>query len=267
MSMLGKITPLILTLNEEANIERVLARLSWAREIVVVDSGSSDATRDLLSRFANVRCVEHEFESHAAQWNYGLAATGIQTDWVLALDADYVLTEAFVEELRMLSPDADIAGYRAGFRYCVFGRPLRGTLYPPAIVLYRRAAGHYVQDGHTQRLKASGSIEGMQAFILHDDRKPLVRWLASQVRYARLEAALLCTRSWRELGWPDRLRKLLVVMPPLAFIYCLTVAGGILDGLPGLHYAFQRAISEAVLSLALIERKVSPAMGKQGSGS
>ena len=262
--MLEQITPLILTLDEEDNIERVLARLGWAREIVVVDSGSSDATRSLLTRFANVRCVEHKFESHAAQWNYGLTETGIRTDWVLALDADYVLTDAFVEELRTLSPASDIAGYRAGFRYCVFGRVLRGTLYPPAVVLYRRDAGHYVQDGHTQRLQASGRIEGLQAAILHDDHKPLARWLASQVRYARLEADLLCARSWREVGWPDRLRKLLVLMPPLVFIYCLTVVGGILDGWPGLYYALQRAIAEAVLSLALIERKVTAAMAKQG---
>jgi glycosyltransferase involved in cell wall biosynthesis len=262
--MLDQITPLILTFNEEDNIERVLARLSWAREVVVVDSGSSDATRRLLARFANVRCVEHKFESHAAQWNYGLTETAIRTDWVLALDADYVLTDALVAELRALSPAADVAGYRAGFRYCVFGRMLRGTLYPSAIVLFRRAAGHYVQDGHTQRLKAGGRVEGLQARILHDDRKPLVRWLASQVRYARLEADLLCTSSWHEVGWPDRLRKLLVVMPPLAFLYCMVVAGGIVDGWPGLYYALQRAIAEAVLSLALIERKVNAALGKQG---
>lgn len=261
--MLDQITPLILTLDEEDNIERVLARLGWAREIVVVDSGSSDATRNLLARFANVRCVEHEFESHAAQWNYGLTETGIRTDWVLALDADYVLTDAFVAELRALSPTADIAGYRAGFRYCVFGKMLRGTLYPPAVVLYRRATGHYIQDGHTQRLQATGRTEGLQAAILHDDRKPLARWLASQVRYARLEADLLCSRSWGALGWPDRLRKLLVVMPPLVFLYCLAVGGGILDGWPGLYYALQRGIAEAVLSLALIERKATAALGKQ----
>jgi glycosyltransferase involved in cell wall biosynthesis len=262
--MLEQITPLILTLDEQDNIERVLARLGWAREVVVVDSGSSDATRSLLARFANVRCVDRAFDNHAAQWNYGLAETRIQTDWVLALDADYVLTEAFIEELRTLSPASDVVGFRVGFRYCVFGRALRGTLYPPAIVLYRRVAGHYVQDGHTQRLQASGRIEGLQARILHDDRKPLARWLRSQVRYARLEADLLCTRSLREIGWPDRLRKLLVVMPPLAFMYCLIVAGGILDGWPGLFYALQRAIAEAVLSLTLIERKIRAAMAKQG---
>jgi glycosyltransferase involved in cell wall biosynthesis len=265
--MQDQITPLILTLDEEANIERVLSRLQWAREIVVVDSGSSDRTRSLLARFANVRCIQHKFESHAAQWNHGLAETGIATDWVLALDADYVLTEAFVEELRTLSPDSAVAGYRAGFRYCIFGRMLRGTLYPPSTVLYRRAAGRYVQDGHTQRLVVSGRVEELQAFILHDDRKPLSRWLAAQVRYARLEADLLRDKSWGELAWPDRLRTLHVVMPPLAFLYCLTVAGGVLDGWPGLYYALQRSIAEAILSLVLIERRIAATMKHSGDRS
>jgi glycosyltransferase involved in cell wall biosynthesis len=254
--MLDQITPLILTLDEEANIERVLSRLKWARDVVVLDSGSTDATRSLLANFPNVRCVEHKFVSHAAQWNYGLTETGIRTDWVLALDADYVLAEAFEEELRKLSPGSDVVGYRAAFRYCINGKPLRGTLYPPVTVLYRRARGRYVQDGHTQRLEATGKIEELQALILHDDRKPLSRWVASQVRYARLEADHLCGRSWRQLGWPDRLRTLHAVMPPLAFVYCLTVRGGLLDGWPGLYYALQRTAAEAILSLTLMKRRV-----------
>ena len=127
-------------------------------------------------------------------------------------------------------------------------------------VLYRRTAGRYVQDGHTQRWEGSGRIETLRGSILHDDRKPIARWLAAQVRYARLEADLLRTKSWRELGWPDRLRTLHVLMPPAAFIYCLTVAGGLLDGWRGLYYAVQRAVAEAILSFVLIERRISAAL-------
>jgi len=260
--MLDRITPLVLTLNEEANIGRVLERLQWAREVVVVDSGSSDATRSVLSRFGNVRSVEHAFESHAAQWNFGLLDAGIETDWVLALDADYVLSEALIEEFRTLAPGPDVMGYRVRFRYCVLGKALRGTLYPPVVVLYRRGNARYVQDGHTQRLQVNGRIETLRSVILHDDRKPLSRWLASQERYARLEADHLCSTSWRELGWPDRLRKLLVVMPPVTFVYCLTVGRGILDGWAGLFYAGQRAVAEAILSLVLIDRRLRAAASK-----
>ena len=260
--MLEQITPLILTLDEECNIERVLARLTWAREVVVVDSGSRDGTRELLSRYSNVRCVEHPFRNHAEQWNFGLSETGIATGWVLALDADYVLSESLLDELRALAPDEQTTGYRVSFRYCIFGRMLRGTMYPPVVALYRRHAGKYVQDGHTQRIRLDGSIAKLGSVILHDDRKPLSRWLASQASYARLEAELLLGKSWGDLGWPDRLRKLHVVMPVLAFAYCMIVGRGVLDGWPGVYYAMQRAVAEAVLSMVLLERRMSVSAGR-----
>jgi glycosyltransferase involved in cell wall biosynthesis len=262
--VLEQITPLILTLNEEANIARVVERLGWAREVVVVDSGSTDATRRVLAGFGNVRCVEHAFEGHADQWNFGLGETGIATEWVLALDADYVVSEELVAELRDLVPAPGTVGYRVGFRYCTLGKVLRGTLYPPVVALYRRNGARYVQDGHTQRVQVNGRIEALRGVVLHDDRKPLPRWLAAQVRYAQLEADLLSAKTWRELRWPDRLRKLPFVMPPLAFAYCLVATGGILDGWPGIYYAGQRAMAEAILSLVLVERKVAAA-GRRGA--
>src|SRR5688572_4223127 len=135
--MIEQITPLILTFNEAPNIERTLAPLSWARDIVVVDSGSTDKTRELLARHSKVRVVERVFTTHAEQWNFGLEHTGIRSDWVLALDADFVLSDELVKELSTLDPDAGTAGYRASFTYCIEGKPLRGAAYPPVVVLYR----------------------------------------------------------------------------------------------------------------------------------
>lgn len=255
--MLDRITPLILTWNEEANIARTLAKLSWAREVVVVDSGSTDGTRSICESFPNVRMVVRAFDSHAAQWNHGLKETGIATDWVLALDADYVLTDALVEEMRACAPDETTAGYRMHFRYCVDGRALSGSLYPPVVALYRRTRARYVQDGHTQRVVVDGPVGELKAYALHDDRKPLGRWLAAQDRYAQLEVDLLARRSWGELRWQDRLRKLMFVTPWLVPIYCLTVGKGFKDGWPGLYYAMQRGVAEAVLSLKLMEKRMT----------
>lgn len=257
--MLDHITPLILTWNEEANIARTLDKLRWAREVVVVDSGSTDGTRAICESFPNVRAVVRPFDSHAAQWNFGLKETGIASDWVLALDADYVLTDDLVAELRTLAPEGGGAGYRMHFRYCINGHVLSGSLYPPVVALYRRAAAHYVQDGHTQRVMVDGPIGELKAFALHDDRKPLGRWLAAQDRYAQLEVDLLAHRSWAELRWQDRLRKLMFVTPWLVPVYCLTVGKGFRDGWPGIFYALQRSVAETVLSLKLIEKKFGSA--------
>jgi glycosyltransferase involved in cell wall biosynthesis len=253
--MLDQITPLILTWNEEANIARTLEKLRWAREVVLVDSGSTDGTRAICEAFPNVRMVVRPFDNHATQWNYGLTETGIVSEWVLALDADYVLTHAFIDELRSLLPAPSIAGYRMRFRYCVYGHPLSGTLYPPVTGLYRRAAAHYVQDGHTQRVVVKGEVGELNAFVLHDDRKSLGRWLGAQDRYAQLECDLLAARSWGELRWQDRLRTLIFVTPWLVPIYCLTVGKGYKDGWHGLYYAMQRGVAEAVLSLKLMEKR------------
>ena len=254
--MLNQITPLLLTYNEAPNIGRTLDRLSWARDIVVVDSLSTDDTRAMLSRYPNVRVYERAFTTHAEQWNFGLEHTGITTDWVLALDADFVLTDDAVRELTTLSPPQAVCGYRASFTYCIDGQPLRSGVYPPVTVLYRRAGAIYQQDGHTQRVRVDGPVMPLAARILHDDRKPLSHWIASQIRYMRLEADKLASAPPSSLATVDRVRKLIVLAPPLVFLRCLFVGGGILDGWPGLFYALQRATAELILSVSLVERRV-----------
>ncbi len=254
--MLEQITPLILTWNEEANIGRVLGKLRWAREVVVVDSGSTDDTRKICESFPNVRFLVRPFDSHAVQWNFGLKATGIVSEWVLAMDADYVLSEDLVEEMRRLPPSGETAGYRLRFYYCIHGKPLSGALYPPVIGLYRRERARYIQDGHTQRVMVDGRVDELRAHVFHDDRKPLGRWLSAQDRYAQLECDLLLGKSWAELRWQDRLRKLMFVTPWLVPIYCLTVGKGFMDGWHGLFYALQRGVAEAILSLKLMEARL-----------
>lgn len=252
--MLDQITPLILTYNEAPNIARSLAGLSWAKEIVVVDSFSDDDTVAIAKSFPAVRVFQRVFDNHRGQWEFGLRETGISTPWVLALDADYVVTDELSAELGQLRPKSDTYGYRASFIYCINGKNLRSGIYPPVTVLYRREAASYVQDGHTQRVSLPGAIEELRAPLLHDDRKPFRRWLQSQSRYTELEAQKLLAADAAELGLADRLRRWVVVVPPAMLVYCLMVRGGILDGWQGFYYAFQRTVAELMLSLNLGRR-------------
>lgn len=265
---LADITPLVLTCNEAPNIGRCLERLRWAQEVVVVDSHSDDQTVPTAQTYPNVRVVARAFDQHAAQWNFGLRETGISTPWVLALDADYLVEPALRAELASLAADERVAAFRARFIYRVLGRELRGSVYPPVCVLFRRDRCEFVQDGHTHRLAVrEGTIGDLVQPIIHDDRKPLARWLASQSRYMELEAQKLLAAAPGELTLADRLRKSIVLAPPAMLAYCLLAKGGLLDGWPGWYYALQRTTAEAILSLKLIERKIGRAAGDPGEGA
>jgi hypothetical protein len=256
-SMLAQITPVILTLNEAANIGRVLEKLTWARDIVVVDALSTDATVSLVTSVSAARVFQRPFDSHAMQWTYALTETNIETEWMLALDADYVLTDGLVAEMAALDPGAAVSGYSVGFDYCVAGRPLRGSLYPRGIVLFRRGKAHYVQRGHTQRVVIDGTVGRLVGRIRHDDRKPLARWLSSQQRYARLEAAHLLTALRSSLGRTERIRLLGWPAPILVFLYTLLWKGCLLDGWRGWLYVLQRTMVETMIALEIVDRKLT----------
>jgi glycosyltransferase involved in cell wall biosynthesis len=246
--MLDQITPLILTYNEAPNIARTLKSVSWAKDIVVIDSFSNDATVEISTSFSQVRLFQRRFDCHRNQWEFGLRETGIATPWVLALDADYVVSNELTNELEHLRPSPQTVGYRANFLYCVKGKKLRSGIYPPVTILYRREAASYVQDGHTQRVALEGSIENLSCPMLHDDRKSLKHWFASQARYTKLEAEKLRAANPAELNLADRMRRWRIVAPPAMLVYCLIVRGGIFDGWAGFYYAFQRAMAELMLS-------------------
>ncbi|WP_263971554.1 glycosyltransferase family 2 protein [Leptolyngbya ohadii] len=249
-SMLERITPVILTYNEAHNIDRTLKQLTWAKRIVVIDSGSTDETLEILGNYPQVEHFQRSFDNHANQWNYGLQQ--VQTEWVLSLDADYCVSDELIAEMAQLSPFSPVNAYYARFKYCVFGQPLQATLLPPRAVLFRRDRATYITDGHTQLLEISGSTETLCGYIHHDDRKSLSRWIWAQDRYAILEAKKLRSTSAEQLSFGDRLRQYKVIAPFMILFYCLILHRGILDGWAGWYYAFQRVLAEILLSLHLL---------------
>lgn len=249
---LAQITPLILTYNETPNIARTLEALRWATQVLVVDSFSTDNTLEIARTFPSVRIVQRKFDSFAGQCNFGLEQ--IETEWVLSLDADYVLTSDLVVELRALDLSAsNYSGYTARFRYCVYGHPLRGTLYPPRTVLYRKAQASYVNDGHAHHVQIRGSVGQLRAAIDHDDSKSLSSWLISQDKYMGREVQKLLNTPLSQLSRVDRIRLRKKWAPPLVLIYCLFYKRLVLDGWPGWYYTFQRVLAETLLSLRLMD--------------
>lgn len=254
---LDQISVLILTFNEEPNIGRSLAALARFTDVVVLDSGSTDRTREIVGRFRNTRLVTRSFDRHSAQWNYGIQGCGIVRPWVLALDADYLLPTEVIDEIAQLKPDPEVVGYELAFRYCIGGRRLSGTLYPAKVVLFRRAGAHFVQEGHTQRLVIQGQVVKLAAHGDHDDRKDFSRWLASQQHYAKLEVEYLFAHPKGSLRLVDKIRLTGVLAPFFVFVFTLFAKRCILDGWPGWFYVLQRLLAEVIIAAEVVNRKVS----------
>jgi glycosyltransferase involved in cell wall biosynthesis len=252
---LEQITPVLLTLDEAPNIGRTLSALQWARRIIVLDSGSTDATASIVASFPNAELHRRTFDSHAQQWNHALTLT--TTDWVLTLDADYLVNESLPAELLQLDAKHACVWY-APFDYWVAGKAVRGAILPPRAVLFRPQDAHYVDDGHTQLLQHDAPAARLRSCIAHDDRKPLSRWLRSQIRYAELEAAKLVHSSAAGLNFADRVRQWVWLAPVLVFLHVYLVRGAVFSGWRGWFYAGQRALAELILSLYLAERRIGP---------
>jgi len=157
------LSALILTYNEEANIKRTLDHLRWLDSIVVIDSGSSDATLSILAEHAAVRVLHRPFDSFADQCNFGLDQ--ITTPWVLSLDADYRIQPSLASEIQTAIRDpanTGVAGFAIPFLYCIGGRPLRSGMLPPRISLYRRGLGREL-------------AQGQRAAVEEDERRLVVR--------------------------------------------------------------------------------------------
>jgi glycosyltransferase involved in cell wall biosynthesis len=237
------------------NLERTFAALDWARRIVVVDSGSTDGTREWLESRPNVALFQRQFDNHAAQAEFGLQATGIDTAWLLALDADQILSGQLIRELESL--DEAASGYESEFTYVVAGRSLRASLYPPRVVLARRDRARFERDGHAHRLTVDGPVARLKGKILHDDRKPRRRFVESQLKYACAEADKLLLTSRSELSASDRVRRAGWIAPWLVPLVYLVGKGGLLDGRAGWIYAGERAVAEWLLAIEILERRLA----------
>jgi glycosyltransferase involved in cell wall biosynthesis len=247
---LNKVTALILTYNEVPNITRVLDRLSWATRVVVIDSYSTDGTIELLESYPNVETFYRKFDGFAQQCNYGLEQ--IETEWVLSMDADYVLSEPIITEMNDIVGNGMAEGALAAFRYCVAGKPLNKDNTTPRKVLYRRQNALYENLGHQHRVKVPGEEVMMHHKIYHDDRKSLSRWLKSQDGYLNIEAEKLHQSTYGDLDLADKLRKTKILGPIVVFLYCLIAQRLMFRGWRGWYYTLQRTLVEILLTVKLI---------------
>jgi len=231
-----RISATIITRNEEANLPRILPKLDFVDEIVVVDSGSVDRTLE-IARDAGAQVFERDWTGYADQKNF--AAQSAANDWILSLDADEVPTEQLVAEIeafRRKDPgDAAGADFPRKARY--LGRWIHHSGWYPdrKVRLYDRRRARWTGDYVHESVVVNGPVVHLEGDLLHYTCDSYEEHIATLNRYTTLAA-----REMRAQGRRPGLLKLWI-SPPWAFVRSYLLQRGFLDGVHGLLIAWTAA--------------------------
>jgi len=222
------LTVTIITLNEAAHIDACLASVSWADEILVVDSGSTDGTPE-RARAGGARVIQRDWPGYAAQKNF--AASQAANDWILSVDADERVTPALSAEVRtVLASDPDPAGYRVPRVAWHLGRWIRTTDWYPdyQLRLYDRRRAQWPPRAVHESVRADGPVGLLRQELQHYAYRDVSHHHETMNRYTTLAAEQMLAEG-RRAGVTD-----LCLHPPAAFLRNYILRRGFTDGAVGM---------------------------------
>jgi glycosyltransferase involved in cell wall biosynthesis len=231
-----RISATIVTLNEERNIARAIESLRCVDEVIVVDSGSADQTREIALRLG-ARVIEEPWRGYAGQKNF--AAGRAENEWILSIDADESLTEELQAEiLELKKNEARFDGYSFPRLAQYLGRWIHHSGWYPdrKLRLYDRVKGEWVGDYVHESVHVDGTTGELKGNLLHFTCASLSEHLRTLDRYTSLAAQGLAARNT-----PVPMRRL-AVDPFWAFFRTYVLQRGFLDGRQGLAIAWMAAV-------------------------
>ncbi len=230
----------IVTLNEEAHIAAAIESVRWADEVIVVDSGSTDRTRD-IARAHGARVETRGWTGWVDQKNF---AAGLAShDWILSLDADERVSAPLAEEIRsLLTSDPPRHGYRLARTTWHLGDWVRTTDFYPDYQtrLYDRHAARWQGEYVHESVKVDGGPGELRHELEHYSYRDLADHLERINRYSTLSAEKMFAAGRRSGALQ------LVVHPPAAFLRNYILRRGFLDGTRGLVLSMVNAWSVAL---------------------
>lgn len=266
------ISVLIITFNEETNLPRCLAALSWSDDIVVIDAFSTDRTASIASAYG-ARVLSRRFDDFASQRNYGLQKGGLRYEWILHLDADEIVSTELRDEMLYVVQTTGMDGFRIASKMMFRDRWLRyAGMYPSYQVrLGHRERLRFCTVGHGQRenvpIDRVGTLR--QPLVHYSFSKGIEQWLEKHNRYSSAEAQHAITLRGEDMVAPlynlfdrdpvvrRRTAKDIAMRLPgralLRFVYMYFLRLGFLDGSAGYDYCRMLAMYELMIELKIRE--------------
>ncbi|RMF07949.1 MAG: glycosyltransferase family 2 protein [Alphaproteobacteria bacterium] len=279
----ANVSVLIPTKNEEKQLARCLDNVKgWAKEIVVVDSGSTDNTLAIAEQYgATVLNFDYR-GGWPKKRNWALKTHSWKADWILLLDADEILTEAVKSEIKQVIESGKHDGYWINFEIVFLGRQLRhGDTSLRKLSLFRAGKGMYERRLENQdqsmldmevheHVVVDGSVGRLSSSIRHENIQSLSHYIQKHDAYSNWEAhtwvfgdeGSLTPRLFGNQAERRRwLRKSLMNMPGfpvIVFVYTYFLRLGILDGKPGFFYALFRMVQFFHIKAKIYELSIQP---------
>ncbi len=226
-SAVHRLSVLVIAKDEEEMIGECLESCTFAGEIVVVDAGSSDGTVE-IAHARGARVLEHPFETHARQKNWGLGH--LTNDWVLVVDADERVTPDLAREITALvSRGPECAGYWIRRRNTFLGRAIQGAGWgrDRVLRLFDRRRARYDDRLVHETVIMEGEAGALNHALLHHPCRTLDAWVQKTIRYAN-QGALDAHARGERAGWGK-----LALRPPARFVKQYILQRGFLDGVEG----------------------------------
>jgi glycosyltransferase involved in cell wall biosynthesis len=243
----------IIARDEEDRIGDAIRSVSFADEIIVLDSGSRDATVS-VSRSLGAQVIETDWPGYAEQKNRALGHA--RHDWVLSIDADERVSPELADSIRAVLADGPPSdGYAVARRQWYLGRWIRHCGWYPnrSIRLFRRSKSRWVGLELHERVEVDGTVGRLSGDLLHLSYRNLSDHLKTIDRYSTLFAQESRTRGRRARWWD------LVFRPPLFFLKRYLLSLGFLDGVHGIIVCGMGAFYTLSRWSKLFELQRSPA--------
>jgi len=229
-----KISATIITLNEESNIKAACESVAWADEILVVDSGSTDSTRE-VAEACGTRVITNTWPGFGAQKQFAVDQS--KHEWIFSLDADERVSDELKKSIDSLRGKTDLAdGYQIARRTYYQGRWIRGGGWYPdrQLRLFKKSAGHWKKRHIHESFEMS---PGTRTETLHGDLLHYsVKNAAHHHQMIGERYAPLAARQMFEEGRITSALKIATAAPS-AFIRSWLLKGGFRDGLAGFSIA------------------------------
>lgn len=270
------VSAIILTHNEERNIRECIRSLHWAAEVIVVDSGSTDATTTAARQAREDVCVfHHPFLDFGDQRNWALDEAAPAHDWILFLDADERCTPELAASIqRVVAAPTGAVGYFLCYRNYFLGRWIRRcTRFPTwQLRLIKRGQVRYEKMGHGQKEVTSGPLAYLQEPYDHYGfSQGVAHWIARHNKYSSEEVRHVLELRNQNLNLADlgdrdsvvrtrcmkRIASRLPFRPLIGFLYLYIWRRGFLDGYAGLMYCLLQLTHEINILVKLEEMRTN----------